>query len=340
MNGLLVTGGAGFIGSNFVHEWFRTKFEPVAVLDLMTYAADKRNVSINPLCNFTEGNIGDKQLVKWLLNQHKPRAIIHFAAESHVDHSVKIPEHFVHNNVLGTVALFEEARCYWEALPKAQQQNFRFIHISTDEVYGSLLDTEAHHTEKSIFAPTSPYSASKAAADNLALAYYHTYKFPIIVARPANNYGPHQHPEKLVPKMMHQMLNGQELTIYGSGLHVRDWLNVHDHCAALRLLLKKGIPGEAYNIAAGSELTTIAAVYELFRALRSVKCDLPCYTLKHVQDRAVNDKRYGMNGGKIRALGWHPQIMLVHGLRNTAKWYLNNRWALEERAECRYTAVA
>src|SRR4051812_22537528 len=322
---LLVTGGAGFIGSNFVVSTLTQGDEPIVTLDKLTYAGslanlgavngDKRHV-------FVRGDICDRELVKTLLAKHKPRAIVHFAAESHVDRSISGPAEFVQTNVVGTWSLLEEARSFYK------DREFRFLHVSTDEVYGSLSADEPAFTEDRAFAPNSPYAASKAAADHLVRAYFHTYGLPVLTTNCSNNYGPHQYPEKLIPLMIRNAVAGKPLPVYGDGRNVRDWLYVTDHCDALRLVLAKGTPGETYNIGGESERANNDVVATLCRLLDKAKprksgsyADLIAY----VTDRPGHDRRYAMNISKIRReLGWQPRESFETGLEKTVRWYLEN----------------
>ncbi len=263
---ILVTGGAGFIGSNFVLDWLEENDEPVINLDKLTYAGNLENlasVQNDPRHIFVQGDINDRALVESLLAQHKPRAIVHFAAESHVDRSIHGPEDFVITNVNGTFHLLEAARAYWSALPEAEKTAFRFLHVSTDEVYGSLGPNDPAFTETTPYAPNSPYSASKAASDHLVRAYHHTYGFPTLTTNCSNNYGPYQFPEKLIPLMIHNALTGKALPIYGDGMNVRDWLYVSDHCSGIRQVLDKGKLGETYNIGGWNEKPNLEIVHTL-----------------------------------------------------------------------------
>jgi dTDP-glucose 4,6-dehydratase len=321
---LLVTGGAGFIGSNFVLSTLAEIGEPVVNLDKLGYAGNLENLSSiarEPRHVFVQGDICDRELVRKLLEQHKPRAIVHFAAESHVDRSIHGPGEFVQSNIVGTWALLEEARAY-----SPKRGGFRFLHVSTDEVFGSLGEKDAAFTELSSYAPNSPYSASKAAADHLVRAYHHTYGLPTLVTNCSNNYGPYQLPEKLIPLLIHNALQGKPLPIYGDGLNVRDWLYVADHCSALRLVLEKGIIGETYNIGGNAEKTNLDVVGTLCALLDELRPrasgryrDLITY----VKDRPGHDRRYSMDIAKIsRELGWRPAESFESGLRRTVEWYL------------------
>jgi dTDP-glucose 4,6-dehydratase len=333
---LLVTGGAGFIGSNFVLGTVAQAGEPVVNLDKLTYAGSLRNLDAlrgDARHTFVQGDICDRELLRKLLEQHRPRAIVHLAAESHVDRSIQGPAEFVQTNVVGTFALLEESRAYWQDLAAPERTAFRFLHISTDEVYGSLGPEAPAFTEETPYAPNSPYSASKAASDHLVQAYHHTYGLPTLITNCSNNYGPHQFPEKLIPLMIHHALAGKPLPVYGDGLNVRDWLYVEDHCAALREVLARGRPGEVYNVGGGAEMKNI----DLVRTLCALLDDASPRTggsyaslITFVQDRPGHDRRYAIDAGKIRReLGWQPQESFESGLRKTVRWYLAN---LEKRA--------
>jgi len=333
---LLVTGGAGFIGSNFVLGTVAQAGEPVVNLDKLTYAGSLRNLDAlrgDARHTFVQGDICDRELLRKLLEQHRPRAIVHLAAESHVDRSIQGPAEFVQTNVVGTFALLEESRAYWQDLAAPERTAFRFLHISTDEVYGSLGPEAPAFTEETPYAPNSPYSASKAASDHLVRAYHHTYGLPTLITNCSNNYGPHQFPEKLIPLMIHHALAGKPLPVYGDGLNVRDWLYVEDHCAALREVLARGRPGEMYNVGGGAEMRNI----DLVRTLCALLDEASPRTggsyaslITFVQDRPGHDRRYAIDAGKIRReLGWQPQESFESGLRKTVRWYLAN---LEKRA--------
>ncbi|HEY3074975.1 MAG TPA: dTDP-glucose 4,6-dehydratase [Burkholderiales bacterium] len=322
---LLVTGGAGFIGSNFVVAALAQADEPIVTLDKLSYAGSLMNLSAvagDARHVFVRGDICDRELVRGLLRKHKPRAIVHFAAESHVDRSITGPAEFVQTNVVGTWSLLEEARAY------CSDAAFRFLHISTDEVYGSLAAEEAAFTEERPFAPNSPYAASKAAADHLVRAYFHTYGLPVLTTNCSNNYGPHQYPEKLIPLMIRNALAGKPLPVYGDGRNVRDWLYVTDHCDALRLVLAKGRPGETYNIGGESERANNEVVQTLCALLdkaRPRKAGSYAELIAFVTDRPGHDRRYAMNIGKIRReLGWQPKESFETGLEKTVQWYLAN----------------
>ena len=333
---LLVTGGAGFIGSNFVLAAVAQAGEPVVNLDKLTYAGNLGNLDAlrgDARHSFVQGDIADRALVRGLLERHRPRAIVHLAAESHVDRSIEGPAQFIQSNVVGTFCLLEEARAYWAALPAPERAAFRFLHVSTDEVYGSLAPGDPAFTEATPYAPNSPYSASKASSDHLVRAYHHTYGLPTLVTNCSNNYGPHQFPEKLIPLMIHHALAGKPLPVYGDGLNVRDWLYVLDHCAALREVLARGRPGEVYNVGGGAEMKNI----DLVRTLCALLDDARPRTggsyaslITFVKDRPGHDRRYAIDAGKIRReLGWQPQESFESGLRKTVRWTLERR---EKRA--------
>ena len=327
---VLVTGGCGFIGSAFIIEWLRIVGEPLVNLDLLTYAGrieNLKDIENDPRYRFVHGDIGDRALVGRLLAEHRPRAVIHIAAETHVDRSINGPLQFVETNVLGTARLLESAHAHWEALPKEQAAAFRFVNVSTDEVYGSLAPDAPAFTEQHRYEPNSPYSASKAGADHLVRAWHHTYGFPVVTTHCSNNYGPRQFPEKLVPLMIHHALEGKPLPVYGDGLHVRDWLHVDDHCSALRAVLDRGRPGESYNVGGRSERRNIDLVRTLCSTLDEMRprrdgkdyADLVTY----VTDRRGHDRRYAIDDTKIaRELDWRPSVKFEEGLRGTIAWYL------------------
>ena len=330
---ILVTGGAGFIGSNFILEWLAREQSAAVNLDKLTYAGNLENlasVSGDARHVFVRGDIGDRALVAALLRQHRPRAIVHFAAESHVDRSIHGPDDFIQTNVVGTFNLLEAARAYLAELPAAAQAQFRFLHVSTDEVYGSLDAGSAPSTERSPYAPSSPYSASKAAADHLVRAYHRTYRFPAIVTNCSNNYGPRQFPEKLIPLVTLNACSGKRLPVYGDGLNVRDWLFVTDHCDALRTVLSRGRVGETYNIGGNAEKTNLDVVSAICAVLDELRPDSPfaphASLLTFVPDRPGHDRRYALDTGKLRAeLGWQPRQRFDEGLRKTVAWYLEHR---------------
>jgi dTDP-glucose 4,6-dehydratase len=318
---LLVTGGAGFIGSNFVLSTVAETGEAIVNLDKLTYAGNLKNLEAlrgDPRHVFVRGDICDRDLVRQLLREHKPRAIVHFAAESHVDRSISGPAEFVQTNVFGTFCLLEEAK----------EQKTKFLHVSTDEVYGTLGPADPAFTEATPFAPNSPYAASKAASDHLVRAYHHTYGLPTLITNCSNNYGPHQFPEKLIPLMIRNALAGEPLPVYGDGRNVRDWLYVADHCAAVRLVLDKGRIGETYNIGGECEranLDLVKTICSLLDAARPRKKGKYSELVSFVTDRPGHDRRYAMNISKIgRELGWKPRETLESGLHKTVRWYIEN----------------
>jgi dTDP-glucose 4,6-dehydratase len=327
---ILVTGGAGFIGSNFVIGWLDQMGEPVVNLDKLTYAGNLANLASlasDARHAFVRGDIGDRALVERLLAEHRPRAIVHFAAESHVDRSIHGPGDFVRTNVVGTFELLEAARDHWERLPAPEKSAFRFLHVSTDEVYGSLGETDPAFTESSPYAPNSPYSASKAGSDHLVRAYHHTYGFPALTTNCSNNYGPFQFPEKLIPLMIANALEGKALPVYGDGRQVRDWLYVGDHCAAVRRVLEAGRPGETYNIGGNAERRNIDVVHAICDALARVQPREGGYRtlITYVADRPGHDRRYAMDATKMRTeLGWKPRETFETGLVQTVRWYLDH----------------
>ena len=330
---ILVTGGAGFIGSNFVLDWFTTSGESVLNLDLLTYAGNLENLSSladDPRHIFVRGDIGDQALVTALLEQHQSRAVINFAAESHVDRSIHGPEDFIQTNVVGTFHLLESVRAYWMELEGALKEDFRFLHVSTDEVYGTLGPEDAPFTETTPYAPNSPYSASKAASDHLVRAYHHTYGLPVLTTNCSNNYGPYHFPEKLIPLCLHNALSGKPLPIYGDGLQVRDWLYVKDHCSAIRRVLEGGRVGETYNVGGWIEkpnLEVINTLCEILGELAPRQDGLSYKTqVTFVKDRAGHDRRYAIDASKIeRELGWRPAETFETGIRKTVEWYLANQ---------------
>jgi len=335
---ILVTGGAGFIGANFILAWLRTEGTAVVNLDKLTYAGNLRNLEVlqaDPRHHFVRGDVCDYDLVTALLRSHNPRAIVHFAAESHVDRSIHGPEDFVNTNIVGTFRLVEAARGYWQQLPSRERDAFRFLHVSTDEVYGSLGPDDAPFHEDTGYAPNSPYAASKAASDHLARAYFHTYGVPIVTTNCSNNYGPFQFPEKLIPLMICNAIAGKTLPVYGDGMNVRDWLYVGDHCSAIRQVLAAGRPGETYNIGARSEMTNLDLVGTLCTLLDELHPDSPVQPhaelVTFVADRPGHDRRYAIDARKIeRELGWRPTETFQSGLRKTVTWYLENAdWIAE-----------
>ena len=336
MRTYFVTGGAGFIGCNFVLHALSDPDCRIVNYDKLTYAGNLESLATaqdNPQHSFHEGDICDRDAVLALLSQHKPDAVVNFAAESHVDRSIDGPSEFVQTNVVGTFQLLEAARAYWDGLTGEARTRFRFLHVSTDEVYGSL-GSEGLFTETTPYAPNSPYAASKAASDHLVRSYHKTYGLPVLTTNCSNNYGPFQFPEKLVPLMIHNALNGKPLTVYGDGKHVRDWLYVEDHCQAIARVLKTGTVGEVYNIGGDNQKTNLEMVETLCALLDELAGDsghAPHKSLiKFVDDRPGHDRRYAIDAGKIkRQLGWTPVQTLASGLRMTAAWYLNNRQWVE-----------
>ena len=327
---ILVTGGAGFIGSNFILDWLVETGEPVVNLDKLTYAGNLGNLASlegDTRHIFARGDIADQQLVAGLLLKYKPRAVVHFAAESHVDRSILGPEGFVQTNVVGSLRLLEAVREHWRKLPVSEAEAFRFLHVSTDEVYGSLGPADPPFTEATPYAPNSPYSASKAASDHLVRAYHHTYGLPTLTTNCSNNYGPRQFPEKLIPLVILNALQGKSLPIYGDGQNVRDWLYVGDHCVAIRAVLAAGRPGEVYNIGGNSEKTNLDVVRTVCSILdeRYPTGQPRDRLITFVKDRPGHDYRYAIDASKIAGeLGWHPQESFVTGLRKTVDWYLEN----------------
>jgi len=330
---ILVTGGAGFIGSNFVLDWLAQCDEPVLNLDLLTYAGNLENLSLlenDSKHLFVKGHIGDAKLVPDLLQQYKPRAVINFAAESHVDRSIHGPEDFIQTNVVGTFHLLESVRAYWVELDAKAQSDFRFLHVSTDEVFGTLGESDPAFTEITPYAPNSPYSASKAASDHLVRAYHHTYGLPVLTTNCSNNYGPYHFPEKLIPLCLLNAMNGKPLPIYGDGQQIRDWLFVKDHCAAIRRVLADGKLGETYNIGGWNEKANLDVVNTLCEILDELKPRVDGITYKtqitFVKDRPGHDRRYAIDATKIeRELGWKPQETFETGIRKTVAWYLENQ---------------
>ena len=326
---ILVTGGAGFIGANFVLDWLAAGGEPVVNLDKLTYAGNLGNLA--PLegdarHTFVRGDIGDGALVGSLLLQHRPRAIVNFAAESHVDRSIHGPADFISTNVVGTFSLLETVRAWWSALPSADRLAFRFLHVSTDEVYGSLGPRDPPFSESSAYAPNSPYSASKAASDHLVRAWHHTYGLPVVTTNCSNNYGPRQFPEKLIPLMIVNALAGKPLPVYGDGGNVRDWLYVGDHCASIRTVLAAGQPGETYNVGGGAETTNLAVVRMICDLLSELRPGRDYASqITFVADRPGHDRRYAIDASKIRReLRWTPAETFATGMRKTVQWYLDN----------------
>ena len=329
---ILVTGGAGFIGSNFVLDWLRTHDEPVVNLDQLTYAGNLQNLASLQGDNrhtFVQGSIGNAALVASLLAQHQPRAVVNFAAESHVDRSIHGPEDFIQTNIVGSFHLLQAVRAYWGSMQAPGKQSFRFLHVSTDEVYGSLSATAPAFTETHAYEPNSPYSASKAASDHLVRAYHHTYGLPVLTTNCSNNYGPLHFPEKLIPLMIVNALAGKPLPVYGDGMQVRDWLYVTDHCSAIREVLARGRVGETYNVGGWNEKPNIEIVHTICALLDGMrpKPDGSSYTaqITTVKDRPGHDRRYAIDASKIqRELGWKPAETFETGIRKTVQWYLDN----------------
>jgi len=329
---ILVTGGAGFIGSNFVLDWLAAGREPVVNLDKLTYAGNRENLRAlegNERHIFVQGDIGDQELVGRLLAAHKPRAIVNFAAESHVDRSIHGPEDFVQTNIVGTFRLLEAARAHWGGLSDGEKSAFRFLHVSTDEVYGSLAPEAPAFTESHAFEPNSPYSASKAASDHLVRAYHHTYGLPVLTTNCSNNYGPFHFPEKLIPLMIVNAISGKALPVYGDGQQIRDWLYVGDHCSAIARVLDKGEPGQTYNVGGWNEKPNIEIVQTICGLLDEMRPrpDGRSYAeqITYVKDRPGHDRRYAIDARKIeRELGWRPAETFETGIRKTVRWYLDN----------------
>ena len=330
---ILVTGGAGFIGANFVLDWVAQTGEGVINLDKLTYAGNLENLASlqgNKLHHFVQGDIGDSTLIQRLLAEHQPRAIVNFAAESHVDRSIHSPEDFIQTNIVGTFRLLEAARAYWAGLAADKKSAFRFLHVSTDEVYGSLTKDEAAFTEEHRYEPNSPYSASKAASDHLVRSYHHTYGLPVLTTNCSNNYGPYHFPEKLIPLMIVNALAGKPLPVYGDGQQIRDWLYVKDHCSAIRRVLEAGRLGEVYNVGGWNEkanLEIVNTVCALLDELRP-RSDRKPYNaqITYVTDRPGHDRRYAIDARKLeRELGWKPAETFETGIRKTVQWYLDNQ---------------
>lgn len=331
---ILVTGGAGFIGANFVLAWLQSSDEPVINLDKLTYAGNLQNLANAKAAGdrhqFVRGDIADYNLILGLLVEHRVRAVVNFAAESHVDRSIHGPEDFIQTNIVGTFRLLEAVRSYWGKLEPAARADFRFLHVSTDEVYGSLAKHDAAFTEEHRYAPNSPYSASKAASDHLVRAYHHTYGLPVVTTNCSNNYGPYHFPEKLIPLCIHNALAGKPLPIYGDGQQVRDWLYVEDHCSAIRRVLQAGTIGEVYNVGGWNEKPNIEVVHTLCGILDelSPRADGKSYNtqITYVEDRPGHDRRYAIDASKLeRELGWKPAETFESGIRKTVRWYLDNQ---------------
>jgi len=329
---IIVTGGAGFIGANFVLDWCAQSDEPVVNLDKLTYAGNLENLASlqgDPRHHFVQGDLGDRNLVDRLLVDHRPRAVLHFAAESHVDRSIHGPEDFIQTNIVGTFRLLEAVRAYWAALPEADKTAFRFLHVSTDEVYGTLSKDDPPFAETNPYEPNSPYSASKAASDHLVRAWHHTYGLPVLTTNCSNNYGPYHFPEKLIPLMIVNALAGKPLPVYGDGMQVRDWLFVKDHCSAIRRVLESGRMGETYNVGGWNEKPNIEIVHTVCALLDELrpKADGTSYAtqITYVTDRPGHDRRYAIDARKLeRELGWKPAETFETGIRKTVQWYLDN----------------
>jgi dTDP-glucose 4,6-dehydratase len=335
---IVVTGGAGFIGANFVLDWLADSQEPVLNLDALTYSGNLANLDSlksDPRHIFVKGDIADQHLVSGLLSQHKPRAVVHFAAESHVDRSILGPEAFIQTNIVGTFRLLEAVRSYWAGLDESSKASFRFVHVSTDEIYGSLSPDAPPFTERHPHEPNSPYSASKAASDHLVRAYHHTYCLPTLTTNCSNNYGPYHFPEKLIPLMIVNALAGKPLPIYGDGQQIRDWLYVKDHCSAIRRVLDAGRLGETYNIGGWNEKPNVEIVNTLCSLLDelSPRSDGKSYReqISYVKDRPGHDRRYAIDASKIHhELGWKPAETFDTGIRKTVQWYLSNaQWVAD-----------
>ena len=329
---ILITGGAGFIGGNFVLDWLAQHTEPILNLDKLTYAGNLETLAAvqdDPRHIFVQGDIGDAQLVSRLLAEHQPRAILNFAAESHVDRSIHGPEDFIQTNIVGTFHLLECARAYYNGLQGQAKDAFRFLHVSTDEVYGTLAPDAPAFTEQHRYEPNSPYSASKAASDHLVRAYHHTYGLPVLTTNCSNNYGPYHFPEKLIPLMIVNALAGKPLPVYGDGMQVRDWLYVKDHCSAIRRVLEAGQLGETYNVGGWNEKPNIDIVHTICRLLDQLRprADGRSYAeqITHVTDRPGHDRRYAIDAHKIeRELGWKPAETFDTGIAKTVQWYLDH----------------
>ncbi len=329
---ILVTGGAGFIGSNFVLRWIENAGVRVVNLDLLTYAGNAANLASieeDPRYRLVRADICDAEAVAAALKEYQPRAVVHFAAESHVDRSIVDPGAFIHTNVQGTYTLLEQTRRYWSALEGAEKDAFRFLHVSTDEVYGTLGPDDPAFSETTAYAPNSPYAASKAGSDHLVRAYFHTFKLPVLTTNCSNNYGPFQFPEKLIPLMILNALEGKALPVYGDGQNVRDWLYVDDHCSAIRAVLERGQTGETYNVGGNSERNNLHVVETICDLVDELRPDTGIgprrKLIKFVTDRPGHDRRYAIDARKIaQELGWQPSVKFEQGLRNTVEWYLNH----------------
>jgi dTDP-glucose 4,6-dehydratase len=329
---ILITGGVGFIGSNFVLDWLAQCDEPVINLDKLTYAGNLENLASlqgDARHVFVQGDLGDRSLVDRLLAEHRPHAVLHFAAESHVDRSIHGPEDFIQTNIVGTFQLLEAVRAHWSGLDEVEKNAFRFLHVSTDEVYGTLSQDDLPFTETNAYEPNSPYSASKAASDHLVRAWHHTYGLPVLTTNCSNNYGPFHFPEKLIPLMIVNALAGKSLPVYGDGMQIRDWLYVKDHCSAIRRILEAGRLGETYNVGGWNEKPNLEIVYTVCALLDELRprADGNSYKaqITFVQDRPGHDRRYAIDARKIeRELGWKPAETFETGIRKTVQWYLEN----------------
>ncbi|MFM0517235.1 dTDP-glucose 4,6-dehydratase [Caballeronia jiangsuensis] len=340
---ILVTGGAGFIGANFVLDWLKASDEPVLNVDKLTYAGNLgtlKSLKDDDRHVFARADICDRAAIDALLANHKPRAVLHFAAESHVDRSIHGPAEFVQTNVVGTFTLLEAARMYWSKLHEDEKQAFRFLHVSTDEVFGSLSAIDPQFSETTPYAPNSPYSATKAGSDHLVRAYHHTYGLPVLTTNCSNNYGPYQFPEKLIPLMIANALSGKPLPVYGDGQNVRDWLYVGDHCSAISEVLARGTPGETYNVGGWNEKKNLEVVHTLCDLLDKAKPKSSgSYRdqITYVKDRPGHDRRYAIDARKLeRELGWKPAETFETGLAKTVQWYLDNEAWAEEVASGEY----
>jgi len=330
---ILVTGGAGFIGANFVLDWISQSTETIINLDKLTYAGNRQSLAslgVNPQHVFVHGDIGDRSLMGSLLATHRPRAVVNFAAESHVDRSIHGPQAFVETNVVGTFQLLEAVRGYWQGLDVTGQAQFRFLHVSTDEVYGSLKANDPAFIEQSQYQPNSPYSATKAASDHLVRSYHHTYGLPVLTTNCSNNYGPYHFPEKLIPLMIVNALAGKPLPVYGDGQQIRDWLYVKDHCSAIRRVLEAGRVGEVYNVGGWNEIPNLDIVHHVCTLLDelSPRADGQPYAsqISFVTDRPGHDRRYAIDARKLEGeLGWKPSETFETGIRKTVQWYLDNQ---------------
>ena len=332
---IMITGGAGFIGSNFIYDWLAQSSESIVNLDKLTYAGNLENLSRlqgDPRYHFVKGDLGDRALVDLQLATHRPRAVLNFAAESHVDRSIYGPEDFITTNIIGTFRLLEAVRDYWTNLPDAEKTCFRFLHVSTDEVYGTLSKDDPPFVETNPYTPNSPYSASKAASDHLVRAWSHTYGLPVLTTNCSNNYGPYQFPEKLIPLMIVNALAGKPLPVYGDGQQIRDWIYVKDHCSAIRRILEEGQTGCTYNVGGWNEKPNIEIVYTICQLLDQLHpmADGTSYIhhIVHVADRPGHDRRYAIDASKIdHELGWKPTETFETGIRKTVQWYLDNpKW--------------